>query len=265
MPSLIDVHTHIFTDKAFGSYMEKVHFTVERAVTIQYWVTRAPPRYTIEQLLKFAWNKPISVIAAMNMYYSVNEQLRRLTDVKNDIAGVKGFCGYQYLYPSDESVYPFAEFCTEHDLPLMFHSGDTSARGNPLLKFAHPLHIDELATRYPKCKIIIAHFGFPYFMDTAMLLAKHANVYTDISGVIDNQSTPERLARLIKRYQADIQRAIDYFPDIVDKILFGTDYSGEHTHLTQVQPYLDVAEGLFAGVERQAVLVANARRVFKFL
>ena len=51
------------------------------------------------------------------------------------------------------------------------------------IRYAHPLLMDEVAMRYPDLKIIMAHLGHPWTVDTAVVVRKHPNVYADISGL----------------------------------------------------------------------------------
>ena len=49
------------------------------------------------------------------------------------------------------------------------------------LKFAHPLVIDEIAIKFPKLKMILAHLGHPWHIDCISVIRKHKNVWADIS------------------------------------------------------------------------------------
>ncbi len=229
--------------------------------TIQYWTEKREPRYTLEQLMLFSDTHRMSVIAAVNAHFPIAEQVKALEEQSLFISGVKLYTGYQHFYPDDELVRPVAEFCLHHGKPLMFHCGCCSRRGKPLMKYADPNHIDELATRFPQLRIIIAHFGFPHILDAAAIIDAHDHVYADISGTIDRLDAPELTRRLTDQYCADLTRALNYFPKIVDKVLFGTDYSGEKTHLNEIDPYIETVERVF-GDQADNVFHKNADRLF---
>lgn len=108
---------------------------------------------------------------------------------------------------------------------------------------------------------MIAHFGFPYFLETANIVSKNANVYTEISGTIDAVGDPDRLRLLVSQYVQDLDRAFAYFPNVRRKTMFGTDYAGEHTGLNQVDPYIDVVDRVFAPEERAHVTTELAQRL----
>ena len=49
------------------------------------------------------------------------------------------------------------------------------------LKFAHPLIIDEIAIKFPKLKMVLAHLSHPWHTDCISVIRKHKNVWADIS------------------------------------------------------------------------------------
>lgn len=258
----IDAHTHIFDQRTYDDYFKKARNKVEHVITLQYWIAHGPPRYPLEQLLRFADSVGnVSVMPCINTHYSITQQVKALGWSVPRIAAVKMYPGYQYFYPSDERIEPVVCFCLQHRKPLLFHTGATSSRGKPLAKYAHPAHIDELATRHPELRIIMAHLGFPHLLEAADLVSKHANVYADISGTIDKMGSGAT-KRLVARYIDDLQRVLDYYPSLAMKLLFGTDYGGEHTSLNQVEPYFEVVDRVFSRKESRLVYRDTASKVF---
>ncbi|MCF6313779.1 MAG: amidohydrolase family protein [Verrucomicrobiales bacterium] len=75
-----------------------------------------------------------------------------------------------------------------------------------------PRHLDPVATRYPKVKIIMAHLGHPYEGEAIVVARKHANVFTDISALHYRPYQLYQSLMLVQEY------------GIWDKVLFGTDY-----------------------------------------
>src|SRR3990172_9841033 len=70
-------------------------------------------------------------------------KVRRLVKEKK-VVGIKLYPGYETFYPHDKRYNNVYNICEEFDIPVMFHSGDVMYKGN--LKYAQPLHIDEVAT-----------------------------------------------------------------------------------------------------------------------
>ena len=127
-----------------------------------------------------------------------------------DFRGLKLYPSYQHFFPNDPSVYPIYEKAQEFDIPVMFHTG-TSVYRNSKVKFADPIHLDEVAADFPELKIIMAHSGRGFWYDRAFFLSRiHRNLYMEISGL-----PPRKL--------------LDYFPDLernADKVIFGSDWPG---------------------------------------
>ena len=67
--------------------------------------------------------------------------------------GIKLYPGYENFYPQDKRYNKVYDICEEFDIPVMIHTGDVMDKGR--LKFAMPLHIDELANKRSELKIIM--------------------------------------------------------------------------------------------------------------
>ena len=270
---IIDIHSHIFNERVYKEYFSKIKDKESRAIALYCWIRfnekGKPVKFALKDLLDFAEKKDnLSVIAGINMDNDVADQLQSFEKLfqEKKIVGVKLYPGYQYFYPSDEKVYPIAELCEKYNKPLVFHSGDVYGFEDKgaILKYSHPIHIDELAVKYPKCKIIIAHFGFPYLLEAANVVYKNKNVYTDISGTItkDVNDTDKDVEEVFNQYVKDLKRVFMYFSDVKEKTMFGTDYSGENTTLNQVELYKKLVKTVFSKDEQQNVFYKLAEKLF---
>jgi len=97
---------------------------------------------------------------------------------KQNLMGLKLHPSKQKFYPSDEIMNPIYELCLKYNRPIIFHSGVSMEPGT-LVKYSHPLEFEEIASKYPKLRICLAHFGWPWVKETCMLMLKYRNVYTD--------------------------------------------------------------------------------------
>ncbi len=172
-----------------------------------------------------------------------------------DCAGIKLYAGYYHYLVTSKKYDPVYRLALKYDLPVVIHSGDTySERG--LLKYSHPLAIDELAVKYPDLRIVIAHLGNPWLLDTAELLYKNKNVYADLSGLLVGDRA------LIARFTAqelylNMFRTALILADSYDKLLFGTDWP-----LVPMDAYVDFIKLLIPAEHHQAVFYHNALKVF---
>lgn len=260
---IIDIHTHIYNEKKYREYLLKAKNGVSKVVVLHWY------EFNLDKFIKFIdTKKNLFAVGSIDINKNVAKQLsihHKLFE-KKKIFGVKLYPGYQYFYPSDKKVFSITKLCEKFNKPLIFHSGDVyDPKNKALLKYSHPIHIDELAVRFPKCKIIISHFGFPYFLETANIVSKNKNVYTDISGTIDEINTKKEMRDRIKKYAGDLEKVFGYFPNIKNKIMFGTDFSGNDTPLNLVEPYIKVAKKVFSRESQESVFYKLAENVFCFI
>jgi uncharacterized protein len=133
--------------------------------------------------------------------------------------GVRGFKFHpniQGFYPNDRAAYPLYEVIAAHGRIALFHSGHTGigagtrGGGGIRLKYANPMHVDDVAVDFPDLPIILAHPSFPW-QDEALSVALHKpNVYIDLSGWSPKYFPPQ-----LVQYANTLLR---------HKMLFGSDY-----------------------------------------
>jgi len=242
---MIDIHTHVSNENILNDYRKKSKNKVTKIISIPYFNKDShdiPKIPDIEELLKFTdINPDVYALGSIDMDKESEEQLIRHEELFKEkrIVGIKLYPGYQHFYPYEEKVIKIAKLCEKYDKPLVFHSGDTFDPDNKsILKYAHPIHIDELARKCPKTKIIISHFGFPYYMETTNMIANHDNVYADISAIMVKFSTSKETKKIQKQCYHDLERSFAYYPIIKEKIMFGTDFAGSESALSLVKPYI---------------------------
>ncbi|MFD0868025.1 Predicted metal-dependent hydrolase of the TIM-barrel fold [Chlamydia abortus] len=171
------------------------------------------------------------------------------------VAGIKLYAGYYHYYVYDPIYGPVYELAKQYGLPVVIHSGDTySSEG--LLKYSHPLTIDELAIQHRDINFIICHLGDPWVMDAAEVIHKNANVFADLSGLIVGDS--KEFDRFMKEtlFMDHFRRALIY-ADHYDKMLFGTDWP-----LAPIKEYIRFVERLIPEAHQEQVFYDNALRVF---
>ena len=119
--------------------------------------------------------------------------------------------GAQGFHPCDTRAMNVYAKLVELDVPVMFHYPERWLK-DAHLKQAPPELLDEVARNFPKLRIIITSLAWPYVDQTMLLLAKHENIYSDLSIVVGQ---PLRLYQLINN-------AFQY--QIMDKLLFGSSW-----------------------------------------
>ena len=156
---------------------------------------------------------PERLIGFMSLHPHDPHALDELERCRGDLGlrGIKLGANYQNFHPLEARALAIYEQAQRYELPVLFHQGTSPVRAAPI-RFAHPLLMDEVAILYPDLKIIMAHMGHPWTVDTAVVIRKHANVYADISGLF---------YRAFGYYEAMI-KASEW--NVLDKLLFASDY-----------------------------------------
>ena len=176
---------------------------------------------------------------------------------KDKIVGIKFYPGYDPVYPNDERLHKFYDFAQDNNLVVVYHNGIVADDEHMAsLKYAHPIEVDDVANAYPNLKIVISHLGFPFMMDAATVVMKNNNVYTCFSGIIESDGLAT------EELQKDLARILKYYPTLVDKLLFGTDYFGEDSDYNNLEYYKKMTESLFSGEKLEKIYYKNACELY---
>lgn len=175
--------------------------------------------------------------------------------IHKNVVGLKIYAGYYHYHVHDKVYQPILDLARKYDLPITIHSGDTfSEKG--LLKFAHPLEIDELAVKNPDINFIIAHFGDPWIMTAAEVASKNKNVYVDLSGlIVGDFHQVERFRN--EDFVSHIRRGLVYL-DNYKKVLYGSDWP-----LVDTRSYIKFIKELIPYEYQEDVFYNNAKKLFK--
>ncbi|MDF2921158.1 MAG: amidohydrolase [Paenibacillaceae bacterium] len=183
------------------------------------------------------------------------DRIERRLQAATEVAGIKLYAGYYHHYVYDSIYGPVYELAQHYKLPVVIHTGDTYSM-NGLLKYSHPLTVDELALQHRDVTFMLCHLGDPWVMDAAEVVSKNPNVYADLSGLVVGDR--EKFNRFMHEqlFMDHFRRALIY-ADCYDKMLFGTDWP-----LASVELYIEFIRQLIPESFHQAVFYDNARNVF---
>jgi predicted TIM-barrel fold metal-dependent hydrolase len=110
---------------------------------------------------------------------------------------------------NDPMIYPLYEAAQDLGVPVLFHTG-TQFHAGTKIKYCRPLFVDDVAVDFPRLKLIIAHFGYPWWEEALAVVRRNPFVYFNIAGWAPRY-IPEGVIRL-----ADTA--------LTGKVLFGSDY-----------------------------------------
>lgn len=155
-----------------------------------------------EKLIGFAGIDPTERTAVIELKIA-REELR--------MRGVTMSPASQDFHPTDTGAMQVYEEAERLGMPILFHAGGRFTDQSKL-EFARPYLLDEVARSFPRLRLVIAQLGQPFIDETICMLAKHPNVFADVSGL---------LSRPWQAYNAmvDANQA-----GVIDKLLFGSDF-----------------------------------------
>jgi len=125
--------------------------------------------------------------------------------------GIKLLSMYAGFYPNDRKYDHLWEYATRHNLPVLLHTGTTFIAQAPL-DCTVPRLLDDVATRFPQVRIVMAHLSHPYEGESVVTIRKHPNVYADVSALHYRPFQLYHSLMLVQEY------------GVWNKLLFGTDY-----------------------------------------
>ena len=158
--------------------------------------------------------------------------------------GLKLYPSYNHFYPNDRDLYPLYEIAREHRIPVLVHTGSSVFKGSKI-KYADPIHLDEVTADFPDLVVVMAHGGRGFWYSKAFFLSLiHPNLYLEISGL-----PPRKL--------------LDYYPELEknsDKIIYGSDWPGVTTISSNIEAVkkLPLARSTIA-----KILFGNAARILR--
>jgi hypothetical protein len=169
--------------------------------------------------------------------------------------GIKLYPGYNPVYVYDSVYDPVYELAEYYKKPVAIHTGAT-AGPNAILKYSHPLTVDEAAVHHPRVQFVMCHFGNPWLNDAAAVLEKNPNVAADLSGLLEGRVNVSEFMEE-KRGYIDMFRSwlsyIDY-----QKLMFGTDWP-----LVNYDEYIDFIARLIPERYHEAVFHETAEAIYK--
>ena len=121
-----------------------------------------------------------------------------------------------HIYPNDPRLIKLYNICDQMNKPIVFQAGLCLER-NALSKFCHPMEFEEIAAKYPNTNICLAHVGWPWVQETAALLLKYPNLYTNTA--LMNFDGPYQIYH--KVFLEDMgQYWVEH--NIADQVMFGS-------------------------------------------
>lgn len=186
---------------------------------------------------------PERVAEALDLWSAESPRLR----------AVKLYPGYRPFAVSDPRVEPILGWAERARVPVFVHQGDTS-EVDGRVRFAMPIHLDEVAVRWRAVRFVLCHLGNPWIEEAAAVIRKNPNVWGDTSGLLNPFA--ERYEQLIGRMQRRLAHALAAIGDS-RKLLFGSDWP-----ISTIRDARRLVEPLdLTPEDRDRILGGNAREL----
>ncbi len=223
---------------------EKKHGAVSRGQSNRELITLTEKHNN----LKVIGNVDYSKISAAHILEIKELILKKL------IIGIKCYVGYEHYFPNNKKMHPLYDFCSNYGVPIIYHSGYLPLNSLGLLKFCHPLLVDEVAVRFPSLKIIVAHAGAPWIDDCIAVIEKNQNVYMDLSGQLSTNNNC--LKEESDLFLNNLNKINQLFG--LHKCLFGSDWP-----FSNQKKYVQIIKKMkISKKEKDLILWKNAKNIF---
>ncbi|MBN2455934.1 MAG: amidohydrolase family protein [Sedimentisphaerales bacterium] len=211
---IVDCHTHI----DFSSQGQSLSAHLSAAETVDKCIVLAETSDSCdlanerlseyvskhkEKMVGFAVIRPVKANMSTKQLASISDKL--------GLKGVVLYCCDYGFHPAHSGAVRFYESAQELGLPVFFHNaGPLDAAA--VLDFAQPYLLDEVARMFPELKMVIGAMGAPFYEQTLTMVAKHKNVYADLT--IRPNSTWQVYNTVVAAYERGV----------MDKLLFGSGF-----------------------------------------
>ncbi len=126
---------------------------------------------------------------------------------KEDMAlkGAVLYCSGQAFHPAHSKALQFYEIAQALKIPVFFHNAPPFT-ADAVLEYARPSLLDEIARQFSELKIIIGSMGLPFVNETLCMLAKHENVYGDLT--VNTQKVWETYNTILAAHEAKVMHKL---------------------------------------------------------
>ena len=197
---IIDAHAHIFPEKIADKAVQSISNFYETPMMHKGYaesLINSGNQIDVDNYLVFSTATKAEQVESINNYIieeirlhsqfiglgtmflgyeNFEEELLRLKE--NNIKGIKLHPDFQKFNFDDEGLYPIYDVLSELNMFVLTHAGDYR------YGYSHPERIAEIGKKFPKLKIIAAHFGGWSQWDIAFNKLVLPNVYYDTSSTM---------------------------------------------------------------------------------
>lgn len=211
---IVDCHTHISAPDGKGVSLE--HFAAAETVDVSIVLAAVdnPSEQSNSKASQYAARYKGKMVG-----FAVIDPTKDAVSVKSlkalmEKTGFKGlvlYCSNHRFHPAHTRAMRLYESAAELKLPIFFHNAG-HLEADAVLDYAQPYLLDEVARTFPSLKIVIGSMGKPFVEQTISMVAKHENVYADLT--IRTSAPWDTYNTVLQAYERGV----------MDKLLFGSGF-----------------------------------------
>lgn len=124
----------------------------------------------------------------------------------------------QFAIDDRDHAYPVYQTCVELGIPILMHVGMSWAPSGQA-RHAHPLLLEPVIHDFPTLTFVIAHMGWPWVRESAMLAIKHRHICLDTSVLFSGTPTDS-----VRKAAEELGGVETLDRSLSKQIVFGSNY-----------------------------------------
>jgi len=212
---IVDCHTHINFSAGNVGADEELAATETVDVCIVLATADNPSQEVNKKLSEYISKHKEKMVGFAHIEPTEdNISVKKLASIRDklELKGTVLYCSSRGFHPAHSRAMRFYESAQELGLPVFFHNGGHSMGREAVLDYGQPYLLDEVAREFSDLKIIIGTMGIPFVEQTLSMVAKHKNVYADLT------IRPSNVWQVYNIVVAAHESGV------MDKLLFGSGY-----------------------------------------
>lgn len=265
---IIDAHLHFATESYFNevaraaghensaAHLKKCYeeLGIERGIVMSNG-TLEPEELIYPEFLSYCIGLDNSTWSETDWQHNLILIERNLQ--RRECVGIKLYPGYLHFYVYDDSLAPLYRLAAKYDKPVAVHTGLT-AMSSAILKYSHPLVLDEAAAKFPSVRFVMCHLGEPWIEDATAVLMKNPNVAADLSGMLEKKIPDMDHFLAKKKFYIDQLRGCLELLDDYSRIMFGTDWP-----LANLNDYIEFVKAFVPSEQWEQVFYKSAATIYR--
>jgi len=210
---IFDCHTHINSPLSEIETAEHLEACEKVDVSIVLTTTGQQRQQANKDVGKYVKNhqKMVGFAAVNPVEDGVSAKNLKACIRETGLSGLVLSCAEDKFHPAHSRAMRLYEAAQKLAVPVFFHNCPPFSP-EAVLEYAQPFLLDEVARSFPSLKMIIGGMGMPFVRQTLCILAKHENVYADLT--ICPEKVWDVYNIVLNAHEADV----------MNKLLFGSGY-----------------------------------------